>query len=235
MNTSLHKNISIIGLLTALLLIGAGCGYEGPKAQTPPSDQPAATSTVETPEVNNKTVTVTTTPPAPLTGTSYTRKSGESVGAFAYRTLQDMSGDWKMTHEAVEVWAAGAPRSIVVTYQEEGMAAQGFHGYVLVSADAGAGVKYTKVDLPDAYKGEAYTNVQAVWSQWGGKKSHPDKLFILVSQMTGIGPGAATPWYETYVYEWTGSNWQVNTQLSKELFNLYPAGKVKEKLNQLDY
>lgn len=247
MDISLQKSAPIVGLLVVLLLVGAGCSYEEPKVQTPSGDQPAAqdtgdllhnqpaaTSTPETPVVSGEATNITT-PPALLEGTSYTRKSGESVGAFAYRTLQDMPGDWKMAHEAVEVWAAGAPHSIVVAYQEEGMAAQGFHSYVLVSADLGNKVKYTKIDLPDTYKGEAYTQVQAVWSQWGGKKPYPDKLFILVSQMTGIGPGAAKPWYETYVYEWTGSNWQVNTQLSKELFNLYPAGKVKEKLNQLDY
>ncbi len=87
--------------------------------------------------------------------------------------------------------------------------------------------------MPEAYRGEAYTIVKAVFFANADADKQDQEIFILASQLTDIGPGAAEPTYETYVYDWNGKEFYSLRSLEKQLVGLNSAPAVKEKLKQL--
>ncbi len=205
--------------ILALVLIGGGCANYIEEVNC--DDDPSHPSCVE------KTALEKALEWSPW---EETQRSANRIANALY------GDDWDEEHGALDVNAdlVAEEHGFVALYTDalsrrpidhfKGYAAS----YLTRHSDA-----YTLYEL-ERYESEFRTDVEAVFYK-DVIDNRGKEIFVLVSQMTGIGPEGATPWYETVVYalneEQTGY-FRVKS-IEEQLSNLYPSEAVKEKLNQL--
>ena len=157
------------------------------------------------------------------------QKSANRIAAAVYS-----DDNWQNRHQGLEVTGE-------VMFEE--------HGLLSLYADAASRMPVTHVKgfaavyphrhadrydlyLLERYESEFHADVEAVFYQDIDGDKYKE-IFVLISQMTGVGPEGAIPWYETLVYKLKDDVYIRLPDVEKQLHNLYPSSAVKQKLNQL--
>jgi len=157
-----------------------------------------------------------------------TRKDGETLRSFCSRILPEAT---EFAHPPLQLKIGPVADNIVVFYRHTEEGNENFTGWVLMP-DRSHGGSYRKYTLPPMFEvPKTFTiDIKAVFG--AGVRNNPDRNLVVLYEYHHNGRPQDSG-YASYVFQWTGNDFQVRKKLWEALAGVRTAAAVRHKLRTL--